>query len=271
MPTTSPVAGHGAPASLPLAPHIHHHHVKTTEERPQRLVLLGSLEPRPTHWIPGSATQRGHTEPCDGGPPHCEWCRPKIDKRVNFYAPALLAEELPGLTAWRRIVLCVPQRTMERHTGNVRGAVQFAWRKNHRVFLDFSTHCYQLDEPAFDVQPVLDLVWGREDASLAVFRLRESLTVEVIPPVIAKPTTLDEIAAIRAQMEELQRQIDEGNAERERLKAAGKWPGSQRLTGKTLDQYRDHFERTGGGEVHRNGTHPQPNPEDGTPAEGGAE
>lgn len=266
MPTASTAGGRSA-TSLPLAPHIQHHHVKTTEDWPEKLVLLAPLEARPTHWAPGTPTRDGHTVPCDGGPPQCEWCRPNIEKRVNYYAPALLAEELQGETLWRRIVLCVPKRTMEKHVGNIRGAVQFAWCKRRRVYLEFSTHCYSCDEPAFAIQPVLDLVWGVEGASKAVFDLRTSLTEEPIPPVISKPDDpAIKLAAIQSQLEEMQRQIDEGNAERERLKAAGRWPGSR----KSLDSYRDDFAKSG--TVHRNGTPPQqPTSETGDAPKGGAE
>ena len=283
MPTTSAVAGHGVDTPPPLAPHIHVHLVKAkaSDGQPEKIVLLAPLVRRATHWIPGRNGNPGRTAPC-GGTSDCEWCRPSqnIDKRINFYAPALLLAEVRGEVLWRRVVLCVANGSMERFTNNERGAVLLAERKGNRVHLNFGTYCHQLDEPAFDIEPVLALVTKRDDTDAEdikdrLLELRHSLTPEPIPPVIVKPADpAAELAAVQARLEQLERENAESRERMartiEEMKAAGRWPVPPKVDPKVQQQVEDAIKFKGKSIAERkaDGTY---NPSSNGTAEGGAE
>lgn len=259
MPTA--VAGGRGPAP-PLAPHISLHHIRAPEEQPDRVVLLAPLTPRDTHWITARGGERARTVPCDGD--GCHWC-PKFVKRVNLYGPALLAitPEPGGPTAWGRVVLYVPKAAMKWFT-NVRGAAHEAYCKRDKadrgtkVYAKNVTLCFRVDEPSFEVQPALDLVWGVDGAPDAMRRLRESLTVNPLPPLFERPRPSLSASEMSAQLDHLNTVVDRQRAMIESIERAmknGTWPGSrnggekEKLTAGEMASRIDTAERVKGGGV----------------------
>lgn len=228
---TAPAGGRGL--APPLAPHVHQHHIRASEDKPDRVVLLAPAVQRETHWLPARGGERARTVPCKGDA--CVWC-PKVEVRVNWYAPALLAVESDpaGPTAWSRVVLYIPHKALKWFT-NVRGAAHHAWcRLNQgdrgtRVFAKCVTLCHQVDEPSFDVQPVLDLVWGIEGGADAVRRLREKLSPSVLPPIFVRPRPEpDGVKELSNKVDQLQEVVLNQKATIDEMIRLGKWGGTRK-------------------------------------------
>ena len=188
-----------APVRVPLAKHISAYWTPkfVCSDDPELVIFLGPPTILPTHW--NRKTRRRVL--CVGdGCSHCEaesLTSEGVRIKPYYYAPALVRKTVAQVEVrrWERVAYALSGVAAENKCGAsriVRGSLFSVWRSangnNAEIEASFEREVYKLEEPAFDVMPIMLNIWfpSQESRARLLDHLR-TLPVEITEPVLEKP------------------------------------------------------------------------------------